>query len=482
MLQPHPRSAEYTRRAKANSTSRMSAADAIRNVVKGLARSVSSSCLFGSEADVGSRVVLKDPSSRPGRLAFRGGFKRGTSAGFLRLVVISWCGLGIVNPGLAQNWMQTSAPLTNWGSVASSDDGTKLVAVAGGLYNGPIYTSTNSGKGWFPANAPVTTWAGVASSADGTRLVAIVAKYPSMSTNAGAVYVSRDSGTTWISTNAPNDYWQAVNSSADGNTIVALAGQTSGRPIYYSTNGAASWLVANAPNAYWRSVASSRDGRLLVASADPGLIYTSTNYGALWTVSGAPTYNGVDTYVWKVASSEDGTKLVVAGGGNGPWWGFIYRSTDSGATWTDTHAPSLSWCALASSTDGTRLVAAVWYSQIYISTDSGTTWTPRAVPPGKYWESVASSADGSKLVAAACFDALYTWQETPVLSLYTGTTNVVVSWPSLYSAAGFTLQENADLTATNWVHVPTQPVVTNLQNQVVLPMTAGSRFFRLISE
>lgn len=49
---------------------------------------------------------------------------------------------------LSQNWAATSSPINGWISVASSADGTKLVA-AGDV----IYVSTDSGASWTPANA-----------------------------------------------------------------------------------------------------------------------------------------------------------------------------------------------------------------------------------------------------------------------------------------------------------------------------------------
>src|SRR3989442_1029319 len=91
--------------------------------------------------------------------------------------------LTAVNPAFAQSWMQTSAPITNWTSIASSADGSKLVAVAN---PGPIYTSTNSGDTWTPTSAPTTNWQAVASSADGGRLIAVV--------NGGGIYTSPDAG------------------------------------------------------------------------------------------------------------------------------------------------------------------------------------------------------------------------------------------------------------------------------------------------
>ncbi len=49
------------------------------------------------------------------------------------------------------------------------------------------------------------------------------------------------------------------------------------------------------------------------------------------------------------------------------------------------------WSAVASSADGTKLVATVKGGQIYTSTDSGVTWTPQASSTN--WSSVASSAE-----------------------------------------------------------------------------------------
>jgi hypothetical protein len=98
---------------------------------------------------------------------------------------------------------------------------------------------------------------------------------------------------------------------------------------------------------------------------------------------------------WRViASSSDGSKLVAA-----VYGGQIYTSTDSGVTWTP-RASTGFWQALASSSDGTKLVAGTYNSFIYISSDSGATWTVSPGSSSKNWTSLASSSDGTKLVAA----------------------------------------------------------------------------------
>ncbi|MDA8154872.1 MAG: hypothetical protein M0Z52_00240, partial [Actinomycetota bacterium] len=83
------------------------------------------------------------------------------------------------------SWTRTYALVGSWPSVASSSDGTHLVAVSSG---GGIYTSSNSGSTWAQTSAPTTTWQAVASSSDGTHLVAA-------SFN-GGIYNSSDSGST----------------------------------------------------------------------------------------------------------------------------------------------------------------------------------------------------------------------------------------------------------------------------------------------
>ena len=130
-------------------------------------------------------------------------------------------------------------------------------------------------------------------------------------------------------------------------------------------------------------------------------IYVSTNSGAAWLASGAPAMLaiGASNQYWiSIASSADGTKLVAAVVSGG-----IYTSTNCGATWSINNAPNPNnWNAVASSADGSRLVAVAGPyfppGSIYISTNFGNTWTATGAPTTN-WYSVASSADGSELLA-----------------------------------------------------------------------------------
>jgi hypothetical protein len=148
-----------------------------------------------------------------------------------------------------------------------------------------------------------------------------------------------------------------------------------------------------------------------------------------------------------------------------------------------TGAPSEHWAFIASSADASQLLAIGddgFHNVIYTSTDSGATWTRNNGPNANLGNAAASSADGSKLVTVDN-GAVYTSQTTPrpLLTLTPSGANALLSWtvPSL----DFTLQQNSDLTTTNWTDVPTAPVLnlTNLRNQVMVSPTNNAGLFRL---
>ena len=405
---------------------------------------------------------------------------------FVFAMVATAGGLLTADPGFAQVWTLTSAPQDAWASLASSADGAKLVAVSYDqspsypFIQGAIYTSTNSGATWVLRRFGDEGWSSVASSADGTKLVAASVKWDGTVYN-NTIYASTDSGNTWMPTIAPNppvSIQFSVASPTDGTKLVAV--EYSDSWIYTSTNAGATWQSNALPANGWTSLASSADGTKLVTAGggSPGPIYASTNSGATWTQTSAPSER------WScVTSSANGSKLAAGYVGFKSQGGAIYVSMDSGTTWTQTSAPILRWGSIASSADGTSLVAATDVS-IYVSQDSGMTWM--VTSPSNIGGPVASSADGSRLVAVGGFialnqDAIYASQTTPMpfLNIVFSGNNTRLSWtiPSL----GYTLQQNADLTTTNWTDVPAPPVLnlTNLQSEVMVSPTNGKTFYRL---
>jgi hypothetical protein len=329
----------------------------------------------GYLADSASQVVITLPASPAiGDLVQvsgigSGGWKIAQNAGQSILVQ----GLPGDKPQAGVDWTTRHLGLS-WIGLASSANGSKLVAAADQLY-----TSTDSGLTWT-ARDSARQWYGVASSADGSKLVA--------GDRVGQLYTSTDSGLTWTARDSVRQ-WFGVASSADGNKLVAA---DYGGQIYTSTDAGVSWTGRDAVR-NWYAVASSADGNRLVAAVYGGQLYTSTDAGVTWTARDAARN-------WQaVASSADGNKLVAAEDG-----GQLYTSTDAGVTWTARDS-ARSWRAVASSADGVKLVAVAFFGKIHTSDDSGVTWTERDFL--HFWQSVASSADGNKLAAGGA-GAIYT--------------------------------------------------------------------------
>jgi hypothetical protein len=199
--------------------------------------------------------------------------------------------------------------------------------------------------------------------------------------------------------------------------MVAVADDAGGDGlIYTSANSGNTWVPNPAPSARWDCVAASANGRMLAASGDAG-VYTSVDFGTTWVWR---------TNLWfrSLASSADGTRLVAGGYGT-------YISSDSGATWT--WATNGGYC-VASSADGSKLAMAYFaypgyvVGGIFASTNAGLAWRQTSAPldTSTGWNSLTSSADGMKLAATIGFtdwptgpgpiyassDGGYTWEPT----------------------------------------------------------------------
>lgn len=194
-------------------------------------------------------------------------------------------------------------------------------AFSDGLDNttpGQIHLSRNTGVTWVTPrgrhkklNNLRQFWLSIASSSDGSKLVAV--------DSGASIYTSKDSGSSWSLTSAPEEPWFSVASSANGNKLVAVA---NAGPIYTSANGGLTWKAAtNAPNAGWASITSSSDGNKLAAVQWGGQIYTSSDAGATWLQNNVPDIFFADG-IWGIASSRDGSKILAAG--DGPYGGPVY--------------------------------------------------------------------------------------------------------------------------------------------------------------
>ena len=171
-----------------------------------------------------------------------------------------------------------SAGSSNWSQVAWSADGTKVAA----SNNAFIYTSTDSGATWTkrePAGSGIEkNWSSIASSSDGSILLACDATSQSTEFK-GFLWTSTDGGATWIKREpAGTDVqktWREVSMSSDGTKMMACADSDF---AYLSYDGGASWAkldpVGNDTGSGWKSVSVSGDSLFVAACGSLGNLYT----------------------------------------------------------------------------------------------------------------------------------------------------------------------------------------------------------------
>lgn len=297
------------------------------------------------------------------------------SADGQRLVVVNG---GMISRSLDGGLTWVNGPLLSGGdltTVAASADGLRLVT----MNSSGISTSADGGVTWTPRGGPagISHWRAVASSADGTRLVAADSNYSPETI--GFLYTSSDAGVTWTQRSTAR-VWTDVASSADGMRLVAASPQG----LYTSSDAGVTWTARETTQS-WQGVASSADGAKLVATVYGGQIHTSTDAGVTWVARNA----GGTTEPWgPVASSADGNRLVAATSLGIALGGGVFVSTDSGATWTLTSAPDRNYATLVSSTDGSRLVATagsfLWTSAAQAHAPATTPGTGGALSGGQY--------------------------------------------------------------------------------------------------
>jgi hypothetical protein len=107
----------------------------------------------------------------------------------------------------------------------------------------------------------------------------------------------------------------------------------------------------------------------------------------------------------------------------------------------------------------------------------GITINP-ATPPGQYFGIVTIQGGTDIFTADDLTSPIFEVSLPPAaLAVALSCTNLILSWPS--PPGGFVLQQNSDLTTTNWLTVTNVPTITNFQNQIILLPNAGNEFYRL---
>jgi hypothetical protein len=283
--------------------------------------------------------------------------------------------------------------------MASSTDGTKLVAT---VYGGGIYTSTDSGATWSAKAVMPLNWRAIASSADGVTLAAAVYN--------GEIWKSNDSGASWTEISSTRK-WSGISISDDGNIFAAVV---SGGTVYVSLNGGGAWAsptsINNVAKDLWNSIA---------CNTDCSNIALSSTSGRSALVDGTGTYIAGsmvnDKFLTWSSVAIDGSGSLVIGVTNS---GAI-RTADPGTgalTAQKIASASVNFRDIAISSDGSKIITGAWRNYLFTSTESysdlakldSSPATSNSVPTA-LWRAVASSSNGTKLVAAVFNGLDSTW-------------------------------------------------------------------------
>jgi len=431
--------------------------------------------------------------------------------------------------------------------VEASPDGNTLLAL---VRYGGAYESTNGGATWVQIGTPYDFWRGVASSANGSQLLAA----------SDFIYRSTDAGVTWqqlnivlvtnllvtnlisetvISTNASthlrttNEFSIALSSNIMvGTEEVSLAAPIDVNVAGGSVTGTntvavvigAGVTVGVTPLIAFGPVETNMVGtnELGVGAVVPGTDSTNTTFNTVSilypsgavisnsttvtnttstgvvsadtsgihatftnSLSASAVISNVPQHWAGVVSSADGTHLAAAANG-----GLIYTSTNSGISWLPTGAPGTNWLAITMSADGKTLAALAGSGLVLNSPDFGATWVATNLfSSSTNFGAIVCSADGSELMAGLYQNQIFTgagFAQTPVatsgpmLAITVAGGNIILSWPA--DAGNFVVQQCWADGPMVWSDISATPVVTNGQNQVVLPMTTQRCFYRLRSQ
>jgi hypothetical protein len=333
----------------------------------------------------------------------------------------------------ASNAVTLTAPLqgTNLtGTIPNSLLSTNVALLTNNvIFSGSVFATNFTGNGFGLSNVPATSLIGTIPDA---RLSANVALQNNTNNPnlyfVGAVFATNFTGAGHGLTNVPGAFfWVTVlNTSAQIQPNIGYIVTNNTTPVTLTLP-----LSPSVGDVY--KVAAVGAGGWIIAQNTNQTILSgnlSGSIGQTWNAGGSSVAN------WSaVASSSDGTKLAAAiNNGN------IYISTNAGASWVQQAASvgNVYWSSIASSADGSKLVAAVGYTIFstgqtgYIYTNSGATWAHTGSSGN--WSGVASSADGTKLVATDHNNNLIAVSSNGGVS-WTTTSFSSILWTSVASSA-----------------------------------------------
>jgi photosystem II stability/assembly factor-like uncharacterized protein len=295
------------------------------------------------------------------------------------------------------------------------------------ISRGHLLRSGNGGSSWSEAvqgiGAALLEQVAVAAS-DKSRMY--------LASDSG-VLRSTDSGSSWTFSLVAGGISQVVVSPANPDVLLA-AGRDSG--LYRSTNGGQNWLLVAGDFGRVTALSFGPAGSWALLGTETGRIYLSLDAGSAWTVRLAIPSGAAVTALGVRRNLPANETLA------GTSKGELFRSTDGGSSFVrfGTGIPQEQVMAVAVSSDYSTdhtVWLSTWTSGVYRSTNSGGTWTRTSAgltsdPQGDEYGvpqfgTVVTAPDqaGHQVLFVGGFDGLFrsddlgaTWHEQQTLTEY----------------------------------------------------------------
>ncbi len=247
--------------------------------------------------------------------------------------------------------------------------------------------TTDGGLTWTPGNININnTGLGISMIHAQSATKAWLAAYPNGIGQTGGIWITNDGGTTWTRQNTAT-----YNNSASFTNAVYFwndnEGLAMGDPInndfeiYRTTNGGTNWTLvagANIPNAQASEYGYVHNmevvGDNVWFGTSTGRIFYSSNRGATWQVFTSPVTDFGGTTMSANMSFTSPTEGIIINNA-----GSIWRTTNSGSTWTSVTPTGPVYTSGLCYIEGTQTVfstgAASGSAGSSYSEDGGVTWT-----------------------------------------------------------------------------------------------------------
>jgi len=227
----------------------------------------------------------------------------------------------------------------------------------------------------------------------------------------GRIYKSTNSGSTWTEIyprGSTSGYWVEGNLSDDG-TKIFVAAETQG--VYYYNGSSWSTKKPGGVGAgVWRGAFINSDGTKLLASiastSTNGHVWRSTDSGANWTEL-QPRGSSVNHNYFRPQMSDNGTYILLGEGGGRLWY-----SSNGGTSFTEQKPAGdadKNWADYIVSDDGQILFACIPGGRFYRSENAGSNWS-EVQPAGNVnagWVCIDASSDCNYVWAGCNGGRLY---------------------------------------------------------------------------